>query len=371
MSESASAPVPAVKPAPGPATPAPVAREEAGEAPLTGEQLRAQIVAQLTGEPPDTIPDTPPAPTNGPLPGAEAAPPAALPGQPPASDDGKNNDDDHPDDATLPAGLRRTLHDLRAERRELRAELAEIKAALKNGPPGEDGAPPAAPPQPATPEQRVARLSAGLNWAKRTLAQVQTGDVDGALAQIRQVNAQPPSTDADSLATWLEGLREVYADELTDAKIDQKVGLRVAREEATMTRETARAKAIGVMPELAQPDSPRAKMAAQLRQAHPWLAQDPRSDMAIVALIRGVEALRSDGAAPANGNGSPAQPRVVLPAPRPGAGRLPGPGTRAVPGGSELDTKALFKRYEESGKPEDKAAWQAAVARDVRGTRAG
>lgn len=327
--------------------------------------------AAAPGPLPATAPELPPTPAPSPTTEPTEPTPEALdpePGQP------------------LPAGVREALSTLRADRRQLKAEVESLQralAALQQQPNPAGAVPavqtpgPAAPTAPAAPaptpaaqppvdplaqaQEAVAQADQNIAAVRALLKRVKSGDVEGALASLQASNIQPPVSGGPELEDWLEGLSDVYRDQRTEAQVEARLlRTRTAERDQSMRRQ-ADAWAVQAMPELADANSPRARRAQLLMEAHPWLKDDPRGRAILVNAIRGME-LQEASPTPAS---TPAATRpVVIPAPR-GQTALPG-APAAIPAASRpAGANELFRKYQATGSEQDKAAWQAALARDM------
>jgi|SRR5689334_1997109 len=388
-------------PAPGPAAPvsAAPAPSPAGSTPATEitEIYRQRAVASLAGNPPSSQPAAPADP--GPLPAGSTVPlppsdpPAPGAGAAPGDDPGENN-------PSLPHGVREALSSLRADRRSLKAQNEALQAelaTLRGTPPAAaasgvqtpgPAAPPAPPTDPAAPAappastdpvaqatEAAQQAEANFTAVNALLRRVRTGDVEGALATLQASQIVPPTTEGPALTEWLEGLKEVYAEQRSDARLELKLLETRAKDQATSLRRQGEAYAVKTMPELAKPDSPQAKKAALLKQAHPWLADDPRGQVLLVHAIRGMELAEQSATTPAPTAGagtvsrSPASAPAVVVIPQrgqAGAAALPGAPAATLHAPPSGPTSAqLFQKYQQTGSEQDKAAWQASLARDI------
>lgn len=365
---------PAVPPANGaPAAAAPPAAS-AGSPPLSAESLHEAIRAQLLGE---STPTTKPAADAGPKP--SPATEAASSAPPGAATDGELT-------PPVPGGLVASLAKARADKRELKDEIAQrddalaaarekIKAmearlaAVEKGEKPPASPPPAPPPDaaPVSPEvaqlqERVAFCEGGLAWCEANPDGGQIPLKDGTIATVT--------------AEQVTEFRTRYQSDLDAARVDLRVEQRLssrAQEEARVKAEAAAHQArieserdaLAICPELANPNSPEAAMAAEILRQEPGLAKHPKGPGVLARLILAERALASRQApavAPAAPVAPPPPPKPTLPwsfAQPPG---LPG-ASPAMPSGSAPAPSSadLLKVFQKSGNPEDRNRWMQAV----------
>jgi hypothetical protein len=313
-----------------------------------------------------------PAPTE--LDGTPPAAPAAA--SPPAAPEPEPED---LEEGAWPEKAIDTVTGLRAQRRELKTELraevearqkleAELAAAKAGMPPaaGQPQAPAAAGTAAVRPGidpvlgmPEIEALTAKEAQENRTVEFCSTllrrasRDPEGTAAELAKAGVTIADPTPENLAEFLENARENARQKALALVTERTVLAAEARRNAQAARAASERQVQELAPELKDPKHPRSVLYAQTLETFPALKTAPAGGLIALVHTLGLEQLQKlkPGAAPGpNGNGAP------RPAPPPPRGPRPA-NAPSLPGSTRQTSGELFKKFQASGKPEDRAAW--------------
>ncbi len=250
------------------------------------------------------------------------------------------------------------LKSVKAELEALRAEREQARKTVESEKPKE--APRAEAPDAALAAPEVQRLmqqeqaaSNATRKVEKLLTRLQRGDMDGVVKDLRTTEkiSVPEDITEEQLTDYLLDLRHNATEHMRHAAVKVEMEKGRAREKMAAHEREFRARADKHFPWLkdSDGDSPEHKHAQAVRERFPAISQLPDGGWWLGVVVEGLKAVdaRERG--------------TVAARPKAASSALP-TGARTAPQttGVGSSTASLLKRYQETGDPQDRAAWMKA-----------
>ena len=361
--------------------------QQQGAGPITTDSLSRSILASLTNQ---ELPVTPPAETHqtessgGTAQGAADAPHGDQPdddsltqqqqgeeheqAQAPEGESEGEGDELHSDERKeWSKSAIDTVTGLRKSKRELKEKLAAAERTAKElqeklqqqGEPGKQQTPvPQAGgqhPDKAVREVVAAEVQVRQNIyiASSLLEELEDQGAEVVIERFQNAGLKPPGTDERSIRRELSRMVTGYQTQLASVGAAKQAALATYQSKLDAERTQQTTEAAKKYPWLNDPKAAEQKAAAELKARFPGITNLPDGDLIVARYVAVVMA--EQGAAKA---------KPTTPAPKPT--KLPGAAPRipATPSGAP-NTQALLKKYQETGDPNDKAAWLKATIGSV------